>query len=62
LISLKKQNDKLKKENKDKELHQILHKYNEVKDIAQGLLGYIAQHKQMKIKDLYDDLNISDDE
>ncbi len=62
MILAKKQLEKLKKENKDKELHQALHKYNETKDIAQGLLGYIATNKNKKIKELYEDYNISDDE
>jgi hypothetical protein len=59
---LKKQFEKIKRENKDKDLHTALHKYNEIKDIGQMLLGYIVTAKQIGIKEYYDDLGISDDE
>jgi hypothetical protein len=62
LISLRKKFDKIKKENPAKKLHEEIHKFNEIKDIGQELLGYIASQKGKKIKDLYDDLNISDDD
>jgi hypothetical protein len=62
LLSLRKNLDKLKKENKNKKLHNEIHKYNEIKDIGQELLGRIATSERRKIKDLYEDLDISDDE
>jgi hypothetical protein len=61
-ILLKNKLEKLKKENKTKKLHNEIHKFNEMKDIGQELLGYIAGHKGKRIKEYYEDLGISDDD
>lgn len=61
LLRLKKTLEKTKKESKAQELIRILHKYNELKDIAQELLGRIASEKNIRIKELYEQLEISDD-
>jgi hypothetical protein len=62
IITLKKQFEKIKKENKDKDLIEALNKYNKIKDIGQHLLGYIATLKNLQIKDYYEELEISEDE
>jgi hypothetical protein len=62
IISLRVKLDKIKKENKTKKLHNEIHRYNEIKDVGQELLGYIASNKGKRIKDLYEDLDISDDD
>lgn len=62
IVANKKILEKLKKENKTKQLHEAMHKYNEIKDVGQELLGHIASHRNKRIKDLYEDMNISDDE
>lgn len=61
-IQLKNKLEKIKKENKTKKLHNEIHRYNEIKDIGQELLGYIAGHKGKRIKEYYEDLGISDDD
>lgn len=40
----------------------LLHKYNEIKDVVQAMIGMIAQHKGMMAAELYDsfDLNLDD--
>lgn len=62
IILVRKKIDKLKKENLNKKLHEEIHKYNEIKDIGQEILGYIANSKGKRVKDLYDELAISDDD
>lgn len=62
LISLKKKLAGIKIHPKTKELHNEIHKYNEIKDVAQELLGHIASHKNKMVKDLYAELEISDDD
>ncbi len=62
IVVIRKKIDKLKKDNPNKKLHEEIHKYNEIKDIGQELIGYIANCKGLRVKDLYDDLGISDDD
>ena len=62
IILMRKKIDKLKKENLNKKLHEEIHKYNEIKDIGQEILGYIANSKGRRVKELYDELAISDDD
>jgi hypothetical protein len=62
LVIYKKELEKLKKMNKQNELHKEIHKYNEIKDVAQALLGHIASHKRKPVKVLYEELGISDDD
>lgn len=62
LTLLKSKLETLKKNNKKKELIDKLHKYNEIKDVGQELLGHIATNKGKMIKELYEELEISDDE
>lgn len=61
-LQLKKTLEKTKKESRSQELIKILHKYNELKDIAQELIGRIANQRNIRIKELYEELEISDDE
>jgi hypothetical protein len=62
LLDLKKKFEKMKKENKNTAHHNEIHKYNETKDTAQYLLGYIANFKNKQVKVLYEEFGISDDE
>jgi hypothetical protein len=62
LNSLKITVEKLKKDDKTKKLFNQIHKYNEIKDIGQELLGYMANNKQKRIKDLYEEFSISEDD
>jgi hypothetical protein len=40
----------------------LLHKYNEIKDVVQAMIGMIAQHRGMMVSELYDsfDLDLND--
>ena len=40
----------------------LLHKYNEIKDVVQAMIGMIAQHRGMMTAELYDsfDLDLND--
>lgn len=40
----------------------LLHKYNEIKDVVQAMIGMIAQHRGMTVSELYDsfDLDLHD--
>jgi hypothetical protein len=40
---------------------QDLHEYNELKDLAQVLLGKLADVKATTLKDVYEELGIIDD-
>lgn len=62
IIKIKKEIEKAKKEFKGKHLHTQLHKYNEIKDVGQYLLGFIAGKKNKSIKVLYEEMEITDDE
>ena len=55
--------EKRKKE-KQKKRCKLLHKYNDLKDIAQEILGRIAIKKNITVKELYEeyDINENDDE
>ena len=55
--------EKMKKE-KQKKRCKLLHKYNDLKDIAQEILGRIAIKKNITVKELYEeyDINENDDE
>lgn len=53
---------KLQKDSGNLKYINALHKYNEVKDIAQEILGYLSNCKNISIKELYQDLDISDDD
>lgn len=59
LIQLKKQYEEIKKKNKKNDLIKVLHKYNDLKDISQELLGRIAIKKNMTIKEIYQEMDIS---
>ena len=63
LIILKKKLENIKKEKNNKKVEH-LHKYNEIKDTAQNILGAIANNKNIPIKELYKekDINDNDDE
>ncbi len=63
IIQLKARYEKEKKTNNlQKKYIDTLHKYNEAKDMAQELLGSIAQNKGTLLKHLYEDMGISEDE
>lgn len=38
----------------------LLHKYNEIKDIAQGLMGMIAEGRGVRMKDVMDDFGVEE--
>ena len=43
-----------------KEHIQLLHRYNEIKDIGQGLMGLIADKRGARIKEIMEDYGIGD--
>jgi hypothetical protein len=63
IIQLKARFEKEKKTNTlQRKYIDTLHNYNEAKDMAQELLGSIAQNKGVLLKQLYEDMGISEDE
>lgn len=62
IVLLKKEIEASKRTSSQQIFHNVIHKYNETKDIAQELLGRIALVKNKMVKDLYEDLGISDDD
>ena len=43
-----------------KEHIQLLHRYNEIKDIGQGLMGLIAEKRGCRIKDVMEDFGVDE--
>ncbi|KAF2452300.1 DNA repair protein, partial [Lineolata rhizophorae] len=37
----------------------LLHSYNEVRDVGQGLIGLIAESRGVRIKDVQDEFGVS---
>lgn len=62
LLENKKILNQLQKDENNMKFMEALHDYNEIKDIAQEILGYIASIKNCSIKQIYNDMNISDNE
>ena len=62
LIEKRKKLDNLKRKKHQSELIKVLHKYNDLKDLSQDLLGRIAIKKNITVKELYTELDISPDE
>ena len=63
LVQLKNNYEKLKKNNPlNKKYIETLHNYNEAKDMAQEILGSLAENKCILVKTLYEEMGISDDE
>lgn len=61
-LQLKKNLDDLKKNSKRTRVIKLLHDYNDLKDIAQEILGRIANKRNITIKNLYEDLDIKEEE
>jgi hypothetical protein len=61
LIILKKKLELIKKEKNNKKMNH-LHKYNEIKDTAQNILGAIANNKNISVKELYSEKEINDND
>jgi len=61
LIILKKKLELIKKEKNNKKVNH-LHKYNEIKDTAQNILGAIANNKNISVKELYSEKEINDND
>ena len=40
----------------------LLHQYNELKDIATGLFGMIAERRGTRVKDIYEDFGVEEDD
>ena len=38
----------------------LLHQYNEIRDVAQGLAGIIAEQRGVRVVDVYKDLGINE--
>lgn len=62
ILENKKKLAKLQKDSNNIKFMNELHNYNETKDIAQEILGYLATVKNLSVKQLYEELNISDNE
>lgn len=43
-----------------KEHIQLLHRYNEIKDIGQGLMGLIAEKRGCRIKDVMEEFGVDE--
>ncbi|MCJ1456598.1 hypothetical protein MMC28_006960 [Mycoblastus sanguinarius] len=43
-----------------KEHIRLLHDYNEIRDIGQGLMGIIADNKGVRVKDVYKDFDVDE--
>lgn len=43
-----------------KEHIQLLHGYNEIKDIGQGLMGFVADTRSVRIKEVMEDYGMAD--
>ena len=61
LIEKRKKLDELKRKKHQSELIKVLHRYNDLKDLSQELLGRIAVKKNITVKELYTELDISED-
>lgn len=53
-----KKNSDLTEEEKKKEIMDLLHKYNEIKDAAQVVIGCIANIEETTIKEVHQRLNL----
>jgi len=62
IIENKKELVKLQKDSNNTKYMNEMHKYNETKDIAQEILGNLALYRNISIRELYEDLGISDNE
>lgn len=62
LLEKRKKLEELKRKKHQSELIKVLHRYNDLKDLSQDLLGRIAVKKNITVKELYRELDISDDE
>jgi hypothetical protein len=39
----------------------LLHQYNELKDIAMGLFGMIAERRGVRVKDIYEEFGVGEE-
>ena len=62
MLELRKELDMLKRKSKQQEWMNVLHKYNDLKDIAQDILGRIAMKKNMTLKELYYEMDINEND
>lgn len=62
LLEKRKKLEELKRKKHQSELIKVLHRYNDLKDLSQDLLGRIAVKKNITVKELYRELDISEDE
>jgi hypothetical protein len=61
-MELRKELDMLKRKSKQQEWMNVLHKYNDLKDIAQDILGRIAMKKNITVKELYYEMDINEND
>ena len=40
----------------------LLHQYNEIKDIGMGLFGLIADRRGVRVKDVFEEFGVSEDD
>ena len=38
----------------------LLHDYNEIRDVGQGLMGIIAETKGVRVRDIYQDFGVGE--
>ena len=62
MMELRKELDMLKRKSKQQEWMNVLHKYNDLKDIAQDILGRIAMKKNITVKELYYEMDINEND
>jgi hypothetical protein len=41
---------------------QLLHRYNEIRDIGTGLMGIIAENRGVRVKDMYEEFGVGLDD
>ena len=38
----------------------LLHRYNEIRDVGMGLMGLIAEQRGVRVKDVFDEFGVND--
>lgn len=38
----------------------LLHEYNEIRDLGQSLMGIVASNRAVRVKDIYEELGVSE--
>ena len=38
----------------------LLHDYNEIRDLGQGLMGIVASNRGVRVKDVYEELGVNE--